>query len=129
MSRIRGNLVKLKRFKVQRLKTPLIDLAIKYFKRKGYKVERDVVLQGSSGLRYKFDLKLKKDNDERLVLVKDWKRTVGVNVAIKLDVSAADVGIYNPIIVSEKFGEHIISYAKRRGITLITRSEILRKLR
>ena len=92
-------------------------------------MERDVTLLGSSGLRHKFDLKLRKDGEEYLVLVKDWKRTVGVNVAIKLDVASSDVGIYNTIIVSDKFGEHIIAYAKRRGITLITKGEILRKLR
>lgn len=114
--------------KMKGLRVPLIELAVKYFEMNGYTVEREVTLLGASGINHKFDLRLKRDDEERLVLVKDWKRTVGVNVAIKADVSSMDVERYNPIIVSEKFGEHTISYAKRRGITLITRGEMLRKL-
>lgn len=96
---------------------------------KGYRVEKDVTLYGSSGSIYKFDLKISKGNTEHLVLIKDWKRTVGVNVAIKLDVAALDIGIYDPIIVSDKFSDHLIAYARRRGITLLTRDEIIRRLK
>jgi hypothetical protein len=60
----------------------------------------------------------------RLVWIRDWNRTVGVNMIINLDKAAADVGIRNPIVVATKFSEHAKSYANRRGVTLISRREL-----
>lgn len=108
---------------------PLIDLTIEYFKRRGYTIERDVVLVGESGSVHKFDLKISKGKRKQLVSVKSWKRTVGVNIVINVDRAATDVGIPNPILVSEKFGGHTKAYANRRGIVLITKDDILKRLR
>jgi len=107
----------------------LVDLAVKYFSMGGYKTERDVVLEGFSGLTWKFDLLIQKGREKHLVLVKDWKRTVGINVVIKVDKAAADVGLPQPIIISNKFSGHAKAYANRRGVTLLTKRQVLRRIR
>ena len=106
----------------------LIDLALKYFKKLGYKVEQNVSYEGASGLERKFDLLLQKGNEKWLAVIKDWKRTVGVNMIINLDKAAEDVDIPNPTMVSEKFSGHAKAYARRRGMTLLTKHEILKRL-
>jgi ribosome maturation factor RimP len=105
-----------------------MDLAMKYFRHEGYKIERDAVLEGHSGLPHKFDLVISKGKERRLVQIKDWKRTVGVNMVINLDKASADVGLPNPIMVSQKFSGHAKAYANRRAVTLLTKRHILRRL-
>ncbi len=109
-------------------KGSIADLAMKYFRREGYKIERDVVLEGHSGLSHKFDLAIRKGRERRLVRIKDWNRTLGVNMVINLDKDAADVGLPNPIMVSQKFSGHAKAYANRRAVTLLTKRQILRRL-
>jgi len=104
----------------------LIDLTIKYFRQRGYKIEKNAVLEGFSGLQHTFDLVIRKGKEQRLVLIRDWKRTVGVNMTIKIDQASADVGFPNPVMVSDKFSGHAKAYANRRGVTLLTKRQIIR---
>ena len=106
----------------------LANLAVKYFRQNGYKIEKDAVLEGISGLSRKFDLVLRKGREKRSVWIKDWKRTVGVNMVINIDQAAEDVGFPKPIIISGKFSGHAKAYANRRGITLLSKQQILRLL-
>jgi hypothetical protein len=106
----------------------LVILAVKYFRQNGYKIEQDAVLEGTSGLSRKFDLVLRKGREKRSVWIKDWKRTVGVNIIINIDKAAEDVGFPKPIIISGKFSGHAKAYANRRGITLLSKQQILRLL-
>jgi len=106
----------------------LTDLAIKYFRQRGYKVEKNAVLEGLSGLPHNFDLIIRKGEERNLVWVRDWKRTVGVNMVINMDKASEDVGFANPVMVSEKFSGHAKAYANRRGVTLFTKRQILRGL-
>jgi hypothetical protein len=105
-------------------RAPLVDLAVTYFRRKGFKVEKDVTLEGFSGLPRRFDLVIQKGNEQRLVWIREWKRTVGVNMIINIDMAADDVGFSNPIIISEKFSGHAKAYANRRGVTLMMRRDV-----
>ncbi len=108
---------------------PLIDSVATYFRQKGYKIERDTIREGkASGLSRKFDLLVRKGNEQRLVWIRAWKRTVGVNMVINMDKAAEDVGVPSPIMISEKFSGHAKAYANRRGITLLTKNEILQRL-
>lgn len=107
----------------------LTDLAIKYFRRRGYTIETDVILEGRSGLPHKFEVVIRKGEKRHLVWIRDWKRTVGVNIVINMDKASADVQILNPIMISEKFSGHAKAYANRRGVTLLTKRQILRRLR
>ena len=106
----------------------LANLATKYFRQNGYKIEKDAILEGVSGVSRKFDLILQKGREKRSVWIKDWKRTVGVNMVINIDKAAEDVGYPKPIIISEKFSGHAKAYANRRGITLLSKQQILRLL-
>ncbi len=106
----------------------LFDLALRYFKSKGYRLEGEVCCEGYSGSSRKFDLVVSKGNEKHPVWIKDWKRTVGVNIVINIDRASDDAGYSNPILIAEKFSDHAKAYANRRGIRLITRSEMIRSL-
>jgi hypothetical protein len=108
----------------------LLRLAIRYFKANGYKIKHDATtLEGNRGIQYNFDLVVQKGRLTRAVWVKDWKRTIGVNIIINLDKASEDVGLSNPVIIGEKFSDHAKSYANRRKITLLMKREISRSLR
>lgn len=108
----------------------LVESVITYFRHKGYKVERDTIWEGkASGLSHKFDLIIQKGNERRLVWIRAWRRTVGVNMVINMDKAAEDVGVPSPIMISEKFSGHAKAYANRRGVSLLTKQEMLQRLR
>ena len=89
----------------------LLDLAISYFKKEGYKVNSEnVKLEGHSGVLRHFDLIVQKGRLEQGVWVRDWNRTIGVNVIINLDTSSEDVDLSSPIMIGEKFSDHAKSY-------------------
>jgi hypothetical protein len=106
----------------------LANLAVKYFRQNGYQTERDTVLEGVSGVSRRFDLVIRRGKEKRSVWIKDWNRTVGVNMVINIDKAAEDVGFPKPIIIAEKFSGHAKAYANRRGVTLLSKQQILRLL-
>jgi len=115
---------------VRRAKLGLVDLALKYFKKEGYKVnQQSSVLEGYSGISRKFDFIVQKGRVEQGVWIRDWNRTIGVNVIIGLDTSSDDVGLSRPIMIGEKFSDHAKSYSNRRKVTLLTRQKIAMSLR
>jgi len=108
----------------------LIELAIRYFKKEGYKVEREMTtLEGFSGISRKFDLIVQKGRLVQGVWIRDWNRTIGVNVIINLDKASEDVGLSNPILIGEKFSDHAKAYANRRKIMLLTKRQTALSLR
>lgn len=107
----------------------LAQLAMQYFKKKGYKVEREKTLEGHSGISREFDLIVQREHFMQGVWIKDWNRTIGVNIVINLDKASEDVGLKNPIIVGGKFSDHAKSYANRRKVTLLTKRRIQMSLR
>ena len=108
----------------------LVQAAIRYFKKEGYKVEQSVTtLEGFSGVQREFDLIVQKGRVEQGVWIRDWDRTIGVNVIINVDKASEDVGLSSPIIVGEKFSDHAKSYANRRKITLLTKRQMTVSLR
>jgi len=108
----------------------LVELTIRYFKKEGYKVEREATtLEGFSGISRKFDLILRKGRMAQGVWIRDWNRTIGINVIINLDKASEDVGLSNPIIIGEKFSDHAKAYSNRRKITLLTKRQIALSLR
>jgi predicted RecB family endonuclease len=100
-------------------------MAIVYFKKKGYKVNcENATIEGCSGMLRHFDLIVQKDGNEQGVWIRDWNRTIGINVIITLDTTSEDVGLIKPIMVGEKFSDHAKSYANRRKIELLTKQKI-----
>ncbi|MGQ9506708.1 MAG: restriction endonuclease [Candidatus Bathycorpusculaceae bacterium] len=110
--------------------SPLMELAIQYFKKDGYKVEQEnTTLEGYSGILRKFDLIVQKGRVTQGVWVKDWNRTIGINVIINLDKASEDVRLSNPIIIGEQFSDHAKAYANRRKIILLTKRQVSPKIR
>jgi hypothetical protein len=106
-------------------RSQLVDLAIDYFKKEGFKVNSEnVMLEGNSGVLRHFDLIVQKGRLEQGVWVRDWNRTIGVNVIINLDTASEDVGLSSPIMIGEKFSDHAKSYSNRRKISLLTKQKI-----
>jgi hypothetical protein len=103
----------------------LLDLAVSYFKKEGFRVNgENVVLEGHSGVIRHFDLVVQKGRLEQGVWVRDWNRTIGVNVIINLDMASEDVNLSVPIMIGEKFSDHAKSYSNRRKITLLTKQKL-----
>jgi galactitol-specific phosphotransferase system IIB component len=107
----------------------LKQAVIQYFKKKGYKVEENISLEGYRGIVRNFDLIIQKGRLAQGVWIRDWKRTIGINIIINLDKASEEVGLSNPIIVGEKFSDHAKAYANRRKIMLLTARQILQSLK
>jgi len=108
----------------------LVELAIRYFKKGGYKVEHEATtLEGFSGISRKFDLIVQKGRVVQGVWIRDWNRTIGINVILSLDKTSEDVHLSNPILIGDKFSDHARSYANRRKVTLLTKRQIIQSLR
>lgn len=99
-------------------------LVTKLYEQRGYQIKHTVTMEGTSGLIQSFNLFATKTGASHVIQIMDWKRTVGVNMVINLDKAAADVGIPDAVIVAEKFSDHAKAYAKRRGLTLLTKQEL-----
>ena len=114
----------------EKVRSQLAELAMQYFKKEGYKLKQeDTTLEGFSGISRRFDLVVQKGRTEQGVWIRDWNRTIGVNVIIGLDTASDDVGMSNPIMIGEKFSDHAKSYSNRRKVTLLTRQKIVGSLR
>ncbi len=108
----------------------LLDTAVNYFKKEGYKIKNEsVTLEGNSGVMRQFDLVVQKGREEQVVWIRDWNRTIGVNVIINLDTASADVQMSNPIMIGEKFSDHAKSYSNRRKIMLLTKQKLTTSFR
>ena len=108
----------------------LLNLSISYFKKEGYRVNSEAaVLEGYSGITRLFDLIVQKGREEQVVWIRDWNRTIGVNVIIGLDTASADVGLSNPIMIGDKFSDHAKAYSNRRKISLVTKQKLSTSLR
>ena len=108
----------------------LVRSAIQYFKKEGYKVNQDMeALEGFSGISRKFDLLVQRGRVTQGVWIRDWNRTIGVNVVINIDKASDDVGLSSPIIIGDKFSDHAKSYANRRKITLLGKKQVAQSLR
>jgi hypothetical protein len=106
-------------------RSPLMELAVKYFKKEGFKVNgENVMMEGHSGVMRHFDLIVQRGRLEQGVWVRDWNRTIGVNVIINLDTASEDVDLASPIMIGEKFSDHAKSYSNRRKISLLTKQKI-----
>jgi galactitol-specific phosphotransferase system IIB component len=113
-----------------RVSPALMQNVVQYFKKEGYKVEQnETALDGFSGITNRFDLIVKKGLVEHGVWIREWNRTIGVNVVINVDRASEDVGLSTPILVGDKFSDHAKSYANRRKITLLTRRQMAQSLR
>lgn len=87
------------------------------------------MFEGFSGISTRFDLIVQKGRVAQGVWIRDWNRTIGVNLIINIDKASEDVRLSNPIIVGDKFSDHAKSYANRRKVTLLTKKQITQTMR
>jgi len=106
------------------MRKPLKELAIRHFKRLGYTVELDVEIDDPAGRSHKVDMLVKRGDEVRPVWLKNWRRTVGVNVVISVDTEAEELGLGRPFLIGTRFSERARSYASRKGITLLTPDDL-----
>jgi len=97
-------------------------LVMRYLRRQGFSVAKRVVV-GNDGKYYEV-LVAERDGETRPVLIRDWKRTVGVNVTIEGDVLAEKLGLDPPIIVGPRFSDRAMAFAHRRDIILVRFDEL-----
>lgn len=104
---------------------------MQYFTKRGYIIDKNRLEECNDSLSSikRVDLVVKRGGEVYPVWIKEWNRTVGVNIIINIDKLAQSLGFTSPIIVAEKFSEHAKAYANRKGIRLLTRSDILRSLK
>jgi galactitol-specific phosphotransferase system IIB component len=108
----------------------LVQSVIRYFKKEGFKIDQEkTTFDGFSGISRKFDLIVEKEHVAQGVWIRDWNRTIGVNLVINIDKASEDVGLSSPIIIGEKFSDHAKAYANRRKITLLVKQKIASSLR
>ncbi|MCL2134493.1 MAG: restriction endonuclease [Candidatus Bathyarchaeota archaeon] len=106
-------------------KSQLVKIATNYFKKKGFKINyENAIKEGSSGMPRHFDLIIQQNHTEYGVWVRDWNRTIGINVIITLDTASEDIGLNKSIMVGEKFSDHAKAYANRKQIELLTKQKI-----
>jgi predicted RecB family endonuclease len=110
------------------IRPSLLNLTIEYFTRRGFEVKK-YEAEDEDAKPNEFDLIVQKNKEVHPIRVKDWKRTVGVNMVINLDKASQNASYSSPILVAEKFSDYAKAYANRRGIILLTKSEIIRSLR
>jgi len=108
----------------------LTELVKKFWRLKGFLVEKDFKLRGINGDTYTFPYVLRKTSgtkstEEIGVLVRDWKRSVGVDVLIKSDQLAEATGIEKIMVVGNRFSANARNFAQARGILLLSRSELM----
>jgi hypothetical protein len=112
-------------------RSQLTEMAIVYFERKGFKINcENAIVEGyNSGEPRHFDLiveQKERSRGEQGVWIRDWNRTIGVNVIITLDTATEDAGLTMPIMIGDKFSSHAKAYAKRKKIEILTKQDIER---
>lgn len=109
----------------------MIRLTTQYFMKRGYIIDKSTLEESNDAYAppKKIDLVVRRGGETYPVWIKEWNRTVGVNIIISIDKLAQSLGFTSPIIVAEKFSEHAKAYANRKGIRLLTRSDLLRSLK
>lgn len=113
--------------------TPLPRLAEKLWHMQGFSIEENYEKRGINGDSYKFDYVLRKHSkskstEEIGVLVRDWKRSVGVDVLIKIDQIAETTGMKQIMVLGNMFSANARTFAKSRGIILLVRSDLISML-
>jgi hypothetical protein len=121
-------------------KASLEGISRKFFQLKGFTTREKIRLRGKSGQNHDFNMLLSQREDKEKnaentedigygVLIKDWKRSIGVNVIIKFDQMIEDSGLEGGIIVGNDFSANAQNFAKKCGIVSYSRGELVSLLR
>ncbi len=104
----------------------LEDLTLEYCRIRGLIVDRNISRRSEK----RIDLYIENGSDKGIgVVIKDWKRAVGVDIVIRAEqIVKTSRFISKILIVSNFFSDPARSLAEKIGIFLLTRSDLVRIL-
>ena len=104
----------------------LKDLTLEYCRIRGLIVDSQISRRSEK----RIDLYIENGSDKGIgVVIKDWKRAVGVDIVIRAEQIAKTSRVISKIlIVSNFFSDPARSLAEKIGIFLLTRSDLIRIL-
>jgi len=102
---------------------PLEQLARRYFKRFGYEIIDIDTIKTKTDI-FKINFIVRRHGEDKLVIIKDWRRTVGVNKVIDADLISIASG-YKVVLVARKFSSRARKYAERRGVELLDEYDLI----
>ena len=74
-------------------KIPIANLAIKFFRQNGYKMEKDAILEGFSGLSRRFDFVIRKGKEKQVGILGEISPFVIKNWNLKMSAVALELEI------------------------------------
>lgn len=118
------------------MRAELRELTEEYYRKLGYSIRRPTE-RDNIPPEYKVDL-IAEDENTLLIIIKDWRRSIGVNVLINADKMFHDIISLDAfrdvnikiIVVGNMFSQHARSYVRNRRqfIGILSRDDILRFL-
>ncbi|MBD3191474.1 MAG: hypothetical protein GF308_12570 [Candidatus Heimdallarchaeota archaeon] len=110
-------------------KPSLHEIATRFFQKKDFEVQENVTLLGESGKKHKIELIAKIEADVQInkiaIKILDWKRSVGVDRLIRFERILNDLNGMKGMMISNAFSTSAKNFAKRRGIVLYSRKNLL----
>lgn len=103
----------------------LMELAYRYFTRKGFNIDFNVEMKRDDGKKQNVDMVVTDKAGNKIgVLVVNWDRSIGVNVIRKLSRIVHGTPLKDGIIVGVTFSEHSRRFAKDYEVQLLSKSRI-----
>ena len=103
----------------------LMEIAYRYFTRKGLAVDFNVQVKRDDGKKQNVDIITTNNaGDQTAILVVNWDRSIGVNVIRKLSRIVKGTSLKNGVLVGETFSEHSRKFAKDYDVQLLSKSKM-----
>ena len=106
----------------------LLELAHRYFTRKGLNVDFNVDVKKVDGKMQKLDMVAGDHSGKIGILVTNWDRSIGVNVIRKLSRIVQGTELKDGILVGDSFSEHCRQFAKDYKVQLLSKSKMLQEM-
>jgi hypothetical protein len=106
----------------------LLELAHRYFTRKGLNVNFNVDVKKVDGKMQKLDIVAGDQSGKIGVLVTNWERSIGVNVIRKLSRIVQGTELKDGILIGDSFSEHCRQFAKNYNVKLLSKSKMLQEM-
>lgn len=100
-----------------------------YFSKKYLFQELSSSVVGNSGQKWNFDAFIKTDDAKFGVFIKDWNRSIGINQVRLLEKACIDCMLDGGLIIGNVFSSHAKSYGANKGVQVVLKGEIIRKIR
>ena len=103
---------------------PLKELTTQYCRVRGLVIDQNT--SRASNRRWDFVIQNGADNEGLGITIKDWRRAVGVDIVIRAEKLMDSSRLINKVLlISNHFSDPARSLAKRIGILLLTKNDII----